>query len=140
MPTAGSTSLQTGDTVKVAGGYNASKGVVGAIYLYVGSAATRDLAGADYTDTSLWHVVDDTRQVQNKVETILTGDQVQVAPDYDQTKGVIGNVYRYIGSAAQIDLAQTDSLDATKWTDVAPLEPKYDTVLAAGTTTKPVTV
>ena len=136
--TAGSTSLQTGDTVQVANGYDASKGVVGATYLYVGSAGTRDLASADYTDTSLWHVIDDTRQVQNKVETLITGDEVAVASDYDPTKGTIGHVYRYIGSAAQIDLARTDYLDTTKWTDVGPQEPKYDTVLADGAATKQV--
>jgi hypothetical protein len=136
--TQGSVTLNNGDTVRVASGHDATKGVVGDTYLYIGSTATRDLGGADYTDTSLWHLVYDTRQVQNKVETIYTGDQVQVASDYDPSKGAIGHVYRYTGGAAQIDLAQTDYLDTAKWIDLRPPEPKYDTTPAAGATTKSV--
>ena len=62
------------------------------------------------------------------------GDQVLVASGYDPTKGVIGHVYRYIGSNAEIDLAQTDYLDTTKWADVGPQGPQFDTSPASGAT------
>ena len=139
--------LATGAEVAIAAGYDPAKGAVGATYMFIGAIPAQfDLANTDYTDATKWREVPTPKfdttadasngDTKNKIEPILTGDEVQVAKDYDSSKGAIGHVYRYVGSNALLDLAQTNYLDTTKWADVGPLEPKFDTALAAGATTK----
>ena len=58
MTSSGVQSMVNGDTVKLDDNYTAG-GDAGAVYRYIGSSATRDLASQNYSNTALWTKVTD---------------------------------------------------------------------------------
>ncbi|MDZ4252170.1 MAG: hypothetical protein U1A72_06305, partial [Sulfuritalea sp.] len=83
--------LQAGDNVLVADGHDATKGVEGRVYQYLGTKGRIELGAQDYTDTSKWKLIG----------------------------GEAGEAYRYIGTTASLDLGLQDYSDATKWKKLA---------------------
>ena len=125
----GSTKLENvaqNDLVTIAPGYPAGKGVAGATYMYLGNAATLDLAHTDYT-TGSWKIVGYDTSLPNgpstKPVSLQNGDRVvitQAALGQPQANGIVGVVYTYIGASntgsTTTDLIHTDYTDTSKWT------------------------
>jgi hypothetical protein len=111
------------DLVTIAPGYPANKGIAGATYMYLGSAATLDLAHTDYTSGS-WRIVGFDTSLptgpSTKPVSLQNGDRVvitQAALGQPQANGIVGAVYTYVGpSNTTTDLIHTDYTDTTKWT------------------------
>ena len=88
-----SQAVVAGQTVKIAAGYNTTKGDAGAVYRYVGANATLDLAGTDYKHSSDW---------------------VKIG-------GANGGDYEYMGTSTtgnQLDINNQDYTDLSFWKPV----------------------
>ncbi|TWU31778.1 dockerin type I domain-containing protein [Novipirellula artificiosorum] len=93
-----------------------------AVYQYLGEAQTVDLGEANFEDPSLWaqqqphHVTTGDTQV----ESVDTGDVVQVTiPQNDAGEPQFG-IYRYLGQAARpLDLSLQNYRDASEWQALA---------------------
>ena len=96
--------------MKLESGYDADKGIAGAVYRYIGApdsgAATHDLSTENYNDLSKW-------------KQVLSGgplpDLVRVSADYNPTLGDAGSVYRYLGPSANLDLGTQDYKNTANW-------------------------
>ncbi|MEM6398913.1 MAG: hypothetical protein AAF757_01595 [Cyanobacteria bacterium P01_D01_bin.116] len=95
-------------------------GVSYELYQYIGSNATgADLAAQDFSDTSLWQsittdFITNTDRTIAQVNSVTTGQVVLVqfsATEYGR--------YEYLGASGDIDFAEEDFTDTTRWQSLA---------------------
>ena len=140
--TTNSQQLNQGDLVQVSQGYDAAKGIAGDFYAYKGtSGTTLDLAGVDYTDTSVWtdlgvpKFASQGGGVASNSQIINHGDIVEVLQGYDSLKGKAGELYKYLGtSGGSANLAVANYNDTINWADIGSAVPSLDTALSDVTT------
>ena len=96
--------LKVGDTVRLAVGFDSTKGVANNVYQYIGGVTqTLDLADQDYRDGSLW------KQISQSNE-----DVVQLADNFSGL-GEPSAFYRYVGGAGTFDLRTENYNDTSRW-------------------------
>ena len=83
-----------GDKVRVADGYDSTKGTEDAVYVYLGAKARLDLGDQDYTDTDLW------AEIAGNAETY----KAQIFKLLDPEKTVIDFNSRWLGKLTPVEI------------------------------------
>ncbi|MBL8812160.1 MAG: hypothetical protein JNM43_18495, partial [Planctomycetaceae bacterium] len=112
----GTQSVTFGDTVLVLSGYS-SGGVVDGVYRYIGADASLALGSQNYADTANWVKVAMTYTTGSGTKTVNPDDMVTVASGYT-SGGVAGTVYKYVGTAASLNLGTQDYRQLDKWVPI----------------------
>ena len=108
--TAGTRTMATYDTVRLADSYDTAQGKPGAVYQYIGPAESRNLSSQNYYAKSTWKEV-----------FAFTEDVVEANGAY----------YRYIGTAAKRDLGAQNYADTSLWRPVTS-RPSLEATTSAG--------
>ncbi|MBM4023081.1 MAG: hypothetical protein FJ284_12745, partial [Planctomycetes bacterium] len=119
----GSTSVSAGPTttVRLADAYS-SGGTSGAVYEYLGTAATVNLGNQNYSVTTSWKKIFDPvslttasgMRALSPAASGTSGTRVRLADNYAKG-GQPGAVYEYVGVAATVDLGGEDYGNITRW-------------------------
>ena len=109
-------------------GYDSLKGKAGELYKYLGtSGGSLNLAVANYNDTINWAEIGPTTlkfdttldDLATKLQPLNAGSLVKVVEGHASGKGIIGDIYQYVGSSSlPIDLAGADYTDQAQWKDM----------------------